>query len=188
MTTEVISDGGSEILVGEVDRKSGTVKVIDRKLVHGRSTCHIEWDNDRTHLIAVSYWDSKITTFPVDSRGLLGEAATVYADPGAGYVDESKPDRWEHLAHRQRWPHLHQVNRDPYSQKFFMVPDLGGTKSICSTSAKEMSSIWVFSNSEKVPGQDTWTSTSATRLSTSVESLITPSPCLSITQNQFLKL
>jgi len=125
MTTEVISDGGSEILVGEVDRKSGTVNVIDRKLVHGRSTCHIEWDNDRTHLIAVSYWDSKITTFPVDSRGLLGEAATVYADPGAGYVDESKPDRWEHLAHRQRWPHLHQVNRDPYSQKFFMVPDLG---------------------------------------------------------------
>ena len=92
MTTEVISDGGSEILVGEVDRKSGTVNVIDRKLVHGRSTCHIEWDNDRTHLIAVSYWDSKITTFPVDSTGLLGEAATVYADPGAGYVDESKPD------------------------------------------------------------------------------------------------
>ena len=125
MTTEVISDGGSEILVGEVDRKSGTVNVIDRKLVHGRSTCHIEWDNDRTHLIAVSYWDSKITTFPVDSRGHLGEAATVYADPGAVYVDESKPDRWEHLAHRQRWSHLHQINRDPYSRKFFMVPDLG---------------------------------------------------------------
>jgi len=125
MTTEVISDGGSEILVGEVDRKSGTVNVIDRKLVHGRSTCHIEWDNDKTHLIAVSYWDSKITTFPVDSQGLLGEAATVYADPGADYVDKSKPDRWEHLAHRQRWPHLHQINKDPYSKKFFMVPDLG---------------------------------------------------------------
>ena len=106
-------------------RKSGTVNVIDRKLVHGRSTCHIEWDNDRTHLIAVSYWDSKITTFPVDSRGLLGEAATVYADPGGDYVDKAKPDRYEHLAHRQRWPHLHQVNMDPYSNKFFMVPDLG---------------------------------------------------------------
>merc|ERR1719318_782508 len=110
MTTEVISDGGSEILVGQLDRKIGTVNVIDRKLVHGRSTCHIEWDNAMTHLIAVSYWDSKITTFPVDSKGFLGEAATVYADPGADYVDQSKPDRWEHLAHRQRWPHLHQIN------------------------------------------------------------------------------
>jgi len=121
----VISDGGSEILVGELNRKSGTVRVIDRKLVHGRSTCHIEWDNERTHLIAVSYWDSRITTFPVDEDGHLGEATAVYADPGADYVDKSKPDRWEHLAHRQRWPHLHQVNRDPYSKKFFMVPDLG---------------------------------------------------------------
>jgi len=46
-------------------------------------------------------------------------------DPGADYVEKSKPDRWEHLAHRQRWPHLHQVNRDPYSKEFFMVPDLG---------------------------------------------------------------
>jgi len=125
MTTEVISDGGSEILVGELNRKSGTVTVVDRKLVHGRSTCHIEWDSDRTHLIAVSYWDSRITTFPVDGEGHLGEATAVYADPGADYVDKSKPDRWEHLAHRQRWPHLHQVNRDPYSKKFFMVPDLG---------------------------------------------------------------
>ena len=26
---------------------------------------------------------------------------------------------------RQRWPHLHQVNRDPYTGLFYMVPDLG---------------------------------------------------------------
>ena len=65
-----------------------------------------------THLIAVSYWDSRLTTFPVASEtGLLGEAAAVYADPGAEYVERAQPDRWEHLAHRQRWPHLHQVNK-----------------------------------------------------------------------------
>ncbi len=36
----------------------------------------------KKHLIAVSYWDSKITTFPVDQEGTLGEAAQVYSDPG----------------------------------------------------------------------------------------------------------
>merc|ERR1719464_523920 len=127
MTTEVITKGGSEVLVGQLDRNTGNVNITDRKLVHGRSTCHISWDVAGTHLIAVSYWDSKITTFKVDSEtGALGEAVHVYSDPGAGYVDSHCPDRWEHLAHRQRWPHLHQVNRDPYcGGKFYMVPDLG---------------------------------------------------------------
>ena len=107
-------------------RNSGNVNITDRKRVHGRSTCHISWDVAGTHLIAVSYWDSKITTFKVDSEsGALGEAVHVYSDPGAGYVDSHCPDRWEHLAHRQRWPHLHQVNLDPYTRRMFLVPDLG---------------------------------------------------------------
>jgi len=101
------------------------VTIIDRKPVHGRSTCHIEWDADRTHIIAVSYWDSRLTTFPVNPNGTLRDASQVYVDPGVGYVDKNKPDREEHLAHRQRWPHLHQVNRDPYSGKMFLIPDLG---------------------------------------------------------------
>jgi len=126
MTTEVITKGGSEVLVGQLDRNTGNVNITDRKRVHGRSTCHISWDVAGTHLIAVSYWDSKITTFKVDSEtGALGEAVHVYSDPGAGYVDSHSPDRWEHLAHRQRWPHLHQVNLDPYTRRMFLVPDLG---------------------------------------------------------------
>jgi len=56
---------------------------------------------------------------------MLGDAKQVYSDPGADYVDQAQPDRWEHLAHRQRWPHLHQINRDPWSNQMFMVPDLG---------------------------------------------------------------
>ena len=127
MTTEVIADSGSELIVARLDRKTGAVEEVQRKAVHGRSTCHLEWDAARTHLIAVSYWDSRLTTFPVSpDTGLLKDAAEVYADPGAEYVDTARPDRWEHLAHRQRWPHLHQVNRDPYmGGKFYMVPDLG---------------------------------------------------------------
>jgi len=61
----------------------------------------------------------------VDSDGSLGEAIQVYSDPGCGYVDSQNPDRFEHLAHRQRWPHLHQVNLDPYSASLYLVPDLG---------------------------------------------------------------
>jgi len=126
MTTEVITKDGSEVLVGKLDRSQGSVTITDRKRVHGRSTCHISWDVARTHLIAVSYWDSKITTFPVcGETGALGEAAEVYSDPGAAYVDTHSPDRWEHLAHRQRWPHLHQVNLCPFTRRVFLVPDLG---------------------------------------------------------------
>merc|ERR1712121_183420 len=91
----------------------------------GKSTCHVSWDKERNHVVAVSYWDCRLTTFSVDSQGGLSDAVEVYTDPGAEYVDTNMPDRWEHLAHRQRWPHLHQVNLDPYSRKFFLVPDLG---------------------------------------------------------------
>jgi len=126
MTTEVIQGQGSELLIGALDRRDGSIEVVDRKWIHGKSSCHCEWDFSRSHLVVVSYWDSRITTFPVNNEtGMLGEAATVYADEGAEYVEKAKPDRWEHLAHRQRWPHLHQVNKDPYSKSMFMVPDLG---------------------------------------------------------------
>jgi len=125
MTTEVISEGGSELLVGNLNRKDGSVEIVDRKRVHGKSTCHVSWDKERNHVVAVSYWDCRLTTFSVDSQGGLSDAVEVYTDPGAEYVDKNMPDRWEHLAHRQRWPHLHQVNLDPYSRKFFLVPDLG---------------------------------------------------------------
>jgi len=125
LTTEVIADTGSEVLTGKLDRKTGSVDIVDRKPAYGRSTCHLRWDQDGSHIIAVSYWDSKLTTFPVDAEGRLGDAVGRYSDPGATYVEEARPDRWEHLAHRQRWPHLHQVNLDPYSSQFYMVPDLG---------------------------------------------------------------
>jgi len=126
MTTEVITGRGSEVVVGSLDRATGRVTERQRRPVHGKSTCHLAWDREGTHLIAVSYWDSRLTTFPVEvDTGLLGEAAAVYADPGAEYVERAQPDRWEHLAHRQRWPHLHQVNRDPWSDSLWLVPDLG---------------------------------------------------------------
>ena len=124
MTTETIKTG-SELLVGRINRKSGTVEVEERRQVGGRSTCHISWDAERSHLLAVSYWDSKVTSFKVDKEGMVGEAVEVYSDPGAEYVDTHQPDRWEHLQHRQRWPHLHQVNLDPYTKKLFLIPDLG---------------------------------------------------------------
>lgn len=130
MTTEVISDEGSELLVGRLDRKSGRLTVLDRKKIHGRSSCHISWDYSGSHLIVVSYWDSKLTTFPVDDAGMLGEVVHVYSQAGAEYVDTHRPDRWEHLSHRQRWPHLHQVNREP-ARRMFLVPDLGQDQIQC---------------------------------------------------------
>ena len=111
-------------------RKDGKLTLLDRKRIHGRSSCHISWDYDESHLIVVSYWDSKLTTFTVDEAGMLGEAVEVYSQAGAEYVDSHSPDRWEHLQHRQRWPHLHQVNREP-ARRMFLVPDLGQDQIQC---------------------------------------------------------
>ena len=70
---------GSEVLTGRLNCNTGEVTIIDRKAVHGRSTCQLAWDSDRSHIIAVSYWDSKITTFPVKADGSLSEASEVSA-------------------------------------------------------------------------------------------------------------
>ena len=99
--------------------------MVDKKVVGGRAACHLTWDRNKEHLVVVSYWDSRITTFPVDKDGLVGEAVTLYKEPGAEYVDTHDPGKEEHEQHRQRWPHFHQVNLDPYSEQFFMVSDLG---------------------------------------------------------------
>ena len=71
---------GSEVLTGRLDCKTGAVNILDRKKVHGRSTCHLQWDTDRSHIIAVSYWDSKLTTFAVNKDGSLMEATEVRLD------------------------------------------------------------------------------------------------------------
>ena len=68
-------------------RKDGSLTILDRKKIHGRSSCHINWDYSASHLIVVSYWDSKLTTFPVDRDGMLGEVVNVYSQAGSEYVD-----------------------------------------------------------------------------------------------------
>ena len=73
-------------------RKTGGVAVVDRKKIQGRSSCHISWDYTASHLVVVSYWDSKLTTFPVDEAGMVGEAVEVWSQPGAEYVDTHRRD------------------------------------------------------------------------------------------------
>merc|ERR1719369_1864733 len=124
MVTEVINTM-SELIIARINRSTGDLTGVDKKVVGGRAACHLTWDRNKEHLVVVSYWDSRITTFPVDKDGLVGEAVTLYKDPGAEYVDTHDPGKDEHEQHRQRWSHFHQVNLDPYSKQFFMVSDLG---------------------------------------------------------------
>ncbi|XP_023343292.1 uncharacterized protein LOC111712796 [Eurytemora carolleeae] len=116
MTTEVINDSGSEVLTGALNRSSGQVTVIDRKKVHGRSTCHLEWDSGYKHLIAVSYWDSKLTTFAVSEDGSLEDAFQVFIL----YIQIR-----HFFLHSDGIEFISTVNLDPFSGKIFLVPDLG---------------------------------------------------------------
>ena len=48
MTTEVITGRGSEVVVGSLDRATGRVTELQRRPVHGKSTCHLAWDREGT--------------------------------------------------------------------------------------------------------------------------------------------
>jgi 6-phosphogluconolactonase (cycloisomerase 2 family) len=118
---EVVTLGlGSDGLLAEKGRVSAG----------GRSTCYLTMHAG--FLTAVNYWDSIVALLPVSATdGLLGLQVDAHMQPGAEYVFETNPDRVEHWAHRQRWPHTHcfvtapAYGAGPASHPLHLVPDLG---------------------------------------------------------------
>jgi len=123
-STERIDENG-QIITLSFDAFSGQLRPLQRTCAAGRSTCYLNFHKSLEYMLAVNYWDAKVTTLPLDASGSLLKASDCIMQPGAQYVIDNEPDRTEHWAYRQRWPHSHCIVAEPYSRKLFFVTDLG---------------------------------------------------------------
>ena len=133
-TTERI-DGNGEVLTLSLDDPSPAgsgVRALARTDAGGRSTCYLLISDDARSLTAVNYWDARVCVLPLGPDGAVGAVAHTETRPGAEYVDSARPDRAEHWAYRQRWPHTHCAVAAPAAlagadgaRRYFYVCDLG---------------------------------------------------------------
>jgi 6-phosphogluconolactonase (cycloisomerase 2 family) len=105
----------------------GSLATKGRVSAGGRSTCYLTMLASGKFLAAVNYWDSIVALLPIGaSDGLVAPVVDAHMQPAAEYVFRTNPDRVEHWAHRQRWPHTHCFVTEPYDGgAFHLVPDLG---------------------------------------------------------------
>jgi len=126
-TTECIDQPG-EVLTFALDNTiPSNMKLVSRERAGGKSTCYLKVSKDCSTLTAVNYWDAKVCLLPLTESGDVQPVAFTTTHEGAEYVDANNPDRTEHWMYRQRWPHAHCAEVEPYSegQGRFYVCDLG---------------------------------------------------------------
>ena len=102
----------------------------------GTSTCYLTIDRAGKHLLCVNYWDSTLTSIPIDpDTGKLGSKYTHMYDPKQGQkmiaegrckggVNHSCNDD-STIRMRQADPHSHALVLDPFVGCVAYVPDLG---------------------------------------------------------------
>lgn len=105
----------------------GDLKIVGSTTSAGKSTCFLTFNSAQPdYLLAVSYWDARVSALPLDPlTGLTGDPTSVLETAGAEYVKANSPGREEHWAFRQRWPHSHCIVQEPYDRKYYAVTDLG---------------------------------------------------------------
>jgi 6-phosphogluconolactonase len=106
-------DNGGEISSFAFDKKSGTLRFINKQLTGGDHPCYVDIDKTGKWAFAGNYSSGTLSVFPLGSDGSLGEASTRIAHSGSGANKE-----------RQSKPHVHCTYVSP-DNKFLYVPDLG---------------------------------------------------------------
>lgn len=128
--TERIDESGEIITL----RMTADYRLIEESRVKagGRSTCYLNFSATKEWMMAVSYWDAKVSMIHLNAEGRLLTAdgrpcspQSVLMQPEAKYVDETCPTREEHWKFRQRWPHSHCCVTEPYTGRVHFVVDLG---------------------------------------------------------------
>lgn len=118
-----------EVVVLSVSPTTGQLKKLSAHSAEGRSTCFLTIDRQMRRLLAVNYWDSTISTLPMDDEGFLDDAHFVHRSPLPQEGEEGKvkkaEDRADHLANRQSETHPHSLVLDPVCGAIAYVPDLG---------------------------------------------------------------
>ena len=127
-STERIDDEG-EILTLRMTRDFRLVEEC-RVRAGGKSTCYLNFNRSREWMMAVNYWDAKVSLVKLSKDGRVDvefepDPKSVLQQPGADYVERTSPTREEHWKFRQRWPHSHCCVTEPYAGLVHFVVDLG---------------------------------------------------------------
>ena len=122
-STERIDDEGEIITL----RMTPDFRLVEESRVKagGRSTCYLNFSATKEWMMAVNYWDAKVSTLRLEADGKPASPRSVLMQPEAKYVDETRPTREEHWKYRQRWPHSHCCVTEPYAGLVHFVVDLG---------------------------------------------------------------
>ena len=127
-STERIDDEGEIITL----RLTPEFRLVEETRIKagGRSTCYLNFNASREWMMAVNYWDARVSMVKLGKDGRPDIEAgqdprSVLQQPGADYVDRTKPTREEHWKFRQRWPHSHCCVTEPYAGLVHFVVDLG---------------------------------------------------------------
>lgn len=95
---------------------SGKLRLVNEQPSGGAGPCHVSVEPGGRCVLVANYGGGSVASFPVESDGRLGRAASVIQHQGRG------PN-----PRRQEGPHAHSINVDP-SGRFALAPDLGCDK------------------------------------------------------------
>ncbi|GHV37482.1 hypothetical protein AGMMS49546_05360 [Spirochaetia bacterium] len=84
-----------------IEKESGALQFINRKISHGTAPCHIVINNRETHGVAANYSSGTLAVYPLGTDGVLGDACQIIRFDGTG------PNR-----DRQEGPHAHSFMFD----------------------------------------------------------------------------
>lgn len=102
---------------------TGKIELISTHPAGGRSCCYLTIDPQNANLLCVNYWDSFISSFPLDKDGRIGaQRFTLSTSESPNPIRISRKD---HQANRHTENHPHAIALDPYCGKVAYVPDLG---------------------------------------------------------------
>lgn len=119
-TVETITTDGLILVLRYTNH---SVEICQQVSAGGKSTCYLHYDLATQTLLAVNYWDSNYTTYPVNTKGFLG--TLLQTTPPDSFLITHQPDKIYHWKYRQRWSHRHCCILEPYTNTTYFMPDLG---------------------------------------------------------------
>jgi 6-phosphogluconolactonase len=105
--------GGGSVSAFALDRKTGTLKFLNRQSSGGGGPCHLVVDNSGKNVLAANYGGGSAVVLPIAANGSLLESSSFVQHKGSS-VNKS----------RQEAPHAHSINLDQ-ANRFAFVADLG---------------------------------------------------------------
>ncbi len=107
------ADGNGAIAGFSINPQSGALTLTGKSISPNGSYCHLSINNDSTDIVAASYGDGLVESFPILADHSVGPVASTVKHEGKG----PNPDR-------QEKPHTHFAQFSP-DQRYIAVVDLG---------------------------------------------------------------